>query len=149
MKIVKSVQPGSEAKFIVSEDGNSWYLINELLPDKRFHNSIQILEYHINNPNQLSTYISTGMSAKATEWLIDQWGWDVPFQYLVDEAKKTNNSDLFWEGHLIGQHKEYYQIEQLTNLDSLPNSGFTVIVLPLKIIGGSAAPARVGAVLDE
>ncbi len=102
--------------------------------------------------------MGTGMSAKATEWLIDQgikvmgidqWGWDVPFQYLVDEAKKTNNSDLFWEGHLVGQHKEYCHIEQLTNLDSLPISGFTVIVLPLKIIGGSAAPARVVAVMDE
>jgi hypothetical protein len=39
-----------------------------------------------------------------------------------------NNSELFLEGHLVGQHKEYCHIEQLTNLESFPISGFTVIV---------------------
>ena len=99
----------------------------------------------------------TGMSAEATEWLIDQgvkvmgidaWGWDLPLPYLVKQAKKTNNPDLFWEAHLVGRDKEYCHMEQLTNLDALPYSGFKVAVFPLKIKGASAAPARVVAMLD-
>ncbi|MDW3193852.1 MAG: cyclase family protein [Cytophagales bacterium] len=100
----------------------------------------------------------TGMSAEATAWLIDQgvkvmgidqWGWDLPLPYLVEEAKKQQNSDLFWEAHLVGVDKEYCHMEQLTNLDSLPYSGFKVAAFPLKIKGASAGPARVVAMVDD
>lgn len=101
--------------------------------------------------------VGTGMSAAATSWLIDKgikvmgidaWGWDLPLPYLIEQAKKTSNSDLFWEAHLVGQHKEYCHMEQLVNLDALPYSGFKVAVFPLKIVGASAAPARVVAMLE-
>lgn len=100
----------------------------------------------------------TGMSAEATEWLIDQgikvmgidqWGWDLPLPYMIKKAKETNDSELFWEAHLVGRKKEYCHIEQLTNLDALPYSGFKVAVFPLKIVGASAAPARVVAMMEE
>ncbi|MEO1434620.1 MAG: cyclase family protein [Bacteroidota bacterium] len=100
----------------------------------------------------------TGMSAEATEWLvdqgikvmgIDQWGWDLPLPHLIERAKKENNSELFWEGHLVGTKKEYLHMEQLTNLDALPVSGFKVAVFPLKIVGASAAPARVVAMMED
>jgi kynurenine formamidase len=99
----------------------------------------------------------TGMSKAATEWLIDQgvkvmgidqWGWDLPLRYLVKKAKETNNPELFWEAHLVGQEKEYLHMEQLTNLKSLPAYGFKVCVFPLKIVGASAAPARVVAIME-
>ena len=99
----------------------------------------------------------TGMSAQATEWLIDQgikvmgidaWGWDLPLKYLIKKAKETNNSELFWEAHLVGQKKEYCHMEQLVNLDKLPYKGFKIAVFPLKIVGASAAPARVVAIID-
>lgn len=100
----------------------------------------------------------TGMSAEATKWLIakgikvmgiDQWGWDLPLPYLIKKAKETNNSELFWEAHLVGQDKEYCHMEQLTNLDSLPITGFKVAVFPIKLVGASAAPARVVAMIEE
>jgi kynurenine formamidase len=100
----------------------------------------------------------TGMSAAATEWLIDkgvkvmgidQWGWDLPLPHLIKEAKKTKNRDLFWEAHLVGRDKEYCHMEQLTNLDALPYSGFKVAVFPLKIKGASGAPARVVAMIGD
>ena len=40
-------------------------------------------------------------------------------------------------------------MEQLTNLDALPYTGFKVAVFPLKIVGASAAPARVVAMMDD
>ena len=99
----------------------------------------------------------TGMSAEATRYLIDlgikvmgidQWGWDLPLPYLIKKAKETNNRDLFWEAHLVGRDNEYCHMEQLTNLSALPISGFKVCCFPLKIVGGSAAPARVVAIID-
>jgi kynurenine formamidase len=98
----------------------------------------------------------TGMSAAATEWLldrgptvmgIDQWGWDLPFRTLIARAKATGDDTLFWEAHRVGQRRPYWHMEQLTNLGALPPSGFEVMVFPLKIVGASAAPARVVAVI--
>lgn len=100
----------------------------------------------------------TGMSAEATEWLIrqgikvmgiDQWGWDLPLPYLIKQAKKSQNAELFWEAHLVGVDHEYCHMEQLTNLDALPITGFEVACFPIKIKGGSAAPARVVGIVRE
>ncbi|MEO0576407.1 MAG: cyclase family protein [Pseudomonadota bacterium] len=99
----------------------------------------------------------TGMGADATEWLIDQgctvmgidqWGWDVPFHHQITQAKDARRDDLFWEGHRIGQRRPYWQMEQLANLGELPADGFKVCVFPLKLVGASAAPARVVALFE-
>jgi kynurenine formamidase len=98
----------------------------------------------------------TGMSAAATEWLldrgvtvmgIDQWGWDLPFRAQIAKSRATGDDTLFWEAHRVGQRRPHWHMEQLTNLDSLPPHGFEVAVFPLKIVGASAAPARVVAIL--
>jgi len=99
----------------------------------------------------------TGMSAKATRWLIeqgikvmgiDQWGWDLPLRYQVQQAKKHKDPEKFWAAHRVGQDYEYLHMEQLTNLDALPPKGFKIAVFPLKIAGASAAPARVVAIFN-
>ncbi len=100
----------------------------------------------------------TGMSAEATEFLlergvrvcgIDQWGWDRPFHTQIAESKRTGNRELFWEGHLVGRQRPFWHMEQLRGLDELPSHGFYVSVLPLRIKGASASPARVVAFLYE
>jgi kynurenine formamidase len=100
----------------------------------------------------------TGMSAAATEWLldqgpavmgIDQWGWDLPFRAQIAKSKATGDDTLFWEAHRVGQRRPYWHMEQLTNLGALPPKGFEVMVFPLKIVGASAAPARVVAVIRD
>ena len=99
----------------------------------------------------------TGMSAEATEWLIeqgvrvmgiDQWGWDMPLKRQIYEAKKNKQNNVFWQAHLVGLKKEYFHMEQLTNLQMLPPSGFKISVFPLKIKNASAAPARVVAIFE-
>jgi kynurenine formamidase len=99
----------------------------------------------------------SGMSAEATEWLIDQgstvmgvdqWGWDLPFHRQIEQSKSEQRDDLFWEAHRVGQRKPYWHMEQLVNLAALPSHGFTVYVFPLKLVGASAAPARVIARVD-
>jgi kynurenine formamidase len=63
------------------------------------------------------------------------------------EAKAKGETGIFWQAHQVDL--AYSQIERLVNLDSLPATGFTLSCLPLPIVGGSAAPARVVAMLDD
>jgi kynurenine formamidase len=100
--------------------------------------------------------VGTGMSVAATEWLldrgiiimgIDQWGWDLPLKTQIATSRATNDNSVFWEAHRLGQRRPYWHMEQLTNLGTLPPHGFEVAVFPLKIVGASAAPARVVAII--
>ncbi|GAB4065842.1 cyclase family protein [Ancylobacter sonchi] len=102
--------------------------------------------------------LGTGMSAAATEWLIDhgvkvmgidQWGWDVPLHHQIRRSRAENDREIFWAAHLVGRRKPYWHMEQLAGLDQLPADGFDVAVFPLRIKGASAAPARVVALLYD
>jgi kynurenine formamidase len=96
-----------------------------------------------------------GVSAAATHWLyergvrvmgIDAWGWDRPLWMQAEEAKAKNEPGIFWAAHQADL--AYSQIERLANLGELPPTGFTIACFPLRLVGGSAAPARVVAILD-
>ncbi|MBU4315732.1 MAG: cyclase family protein [Proteobacteria bacterium] len=95
-----------------------------------------------------------GVTAGATRWLYDQgirvmgidaWGWDRPLQKQAEDALSKKEKGIFWEAHQADI--PYCQIERLVNLAPLPPSGFKVSCFPLKIKNGSAAPARVVAIL--
>ncbi len=96
-----------------------------------------------------------GVSARATRWLydrgvrvmgIDAWGWDRPLHLEAQDALAAGEPGIFWAAHQADL--AYSQIERLANLDQLPPTGFTVACFPLRIVGASAAPARVVAILD-
>jgi kynurenine formamidase len=97
-----------------------------------------------------------GVSAEATRWLyeqgvrvmgIDAWGWDAPLHLQAEQAKSSGKPGVFWAAHQVDL--EYSQIERLCNLGGLPDEGFQVACFPLRIEGGSAAPARVVAILPD
>jgi kynurenine formamidase len=54
---------------------------------------------------------------------------------------------VFWAAHQADL--PYSQIERLVNLGELPSTGFQVACFPLKIVGASAAPARVVALVED
>jgi kynurenine formamidase len=95
-----------------------------------------------------------GVSVAATSWLfergvrvmgIDAWGWDRPLYMQAEEALARDEPGIFWAAHQCDL--PYCQIERLFNLDQLPSSGFHVACFPLRLMGASAAPARVVALL--
>jgi kynurenine formamidase len=103
-------------------------------------------------------YIARGpaVTADATRWLfdrgvrvmgIDAWGWDGPLHIQAEAAREAGRSGLFWAAHQADL--PYSQIERLFNLGALPQSGFQVACFPLKIVGASAAPARVVGILPD
>ncbi|MDX6650317.1 MAG: hypothetical protein QOJ97_2268 [Solirubrobacteraceae bacterium] len=95
-----------------------------------------------------------GVTAEATRWLweegvrvmgIDAWGWDAPLHLQAAEANERDEPGVFWAAHQADL--PYSQIERLVNLAELPPTGFTISCFPLRIVGASAAPARVVAMV--
>jgi kynurenine formamidase len=97
-----------------------------------------------------------GVTAEATHWLyergvrvmgIDAWGWDRPLHMQAQRAIEKGKKGVFWAAHQADL--AYSQIERLVNLAALPPFGFTVSCFPLRLEGGSAAPARVVAIVPD
>lgn len=108
---------------------------------------------HYDDPGYMA--LGPGVTAEATLRLIDQgirvmgidaWGWDAPLYLQAQTAlaaaeRGEDASGIFWAAHQVD--RAYCQLERLCNLGALPATGFEVSCLPLRIVGGSAAPARV------
>jgi len=91
-----------------------------------------------------------GMTAEATHWMLDQgikvMGIDAitfdPPVWAMFERKQ------FWEAHRVMCEREYYHLENMTNLDQLPGHGFKLAVFPVKWVNTTAAPVRAVAIMD-
>jgi kynurenine formamidase len=98
-----------------------------------------------------------GIGYEATMWLTsrgvrvagtDAWSWDAPFAITAKRVADTGDTSLIWEGHKAGRDIGYCHMEKLTNLDQLPDHGFTVSCFPAKIRGASAGWTRAVAIFD-
>ncbi len=107
---------------------------------------------HYSDPGYAA--LGPGVSVAATRWLwergvrvmgIDAWGWDAPLHMQAQQALERDEPGVFWAAHQADL--PYAQIERLVNLDQLPATGFRVACFPLRIVGASAAPARVVAIV--
>ena len=54
-----------------------------------------------------------------------------------------------YETHNVTNPANIYHIENARNLTKLPPTGFTVIVAPINLAGGSGGPTRIFAMLDS
>jgi kynurenine formamidase len=97
-----------------------------------------------------------GVTAEATRWLfdrgvrvmgIDAWGWDAPLPVQAARALERDEPGVFWAAHQADL--PYCQLERLAGLGALPSTGFQVACFPLRIVGASAAPARVVAIVPD
>lgn len=98
-----------------------------------------------------------GMSREGTLFLTgrgarvlgtDASGWDRPFAVMRQRYEETGDGGAIWDGHFAIREKEAFIVQQLDNLAALPPTGFMVGFFPIKLVGTSAAPARVVAFLD-
>ena len=99
-----------------------------------------------------------GMGREATLWLCergvrvvgtDAWSWDRPLPFIAEDFSRTKDSSIIWEGHFAGREIGYCHIEKLTNLESLPETGFTFFCFPVKIKGASAGWIRAVAMVND
>ncbi len=99
-----------------------------------------------------------GMGKAATLWLLergvrlvgtDGWSWDAPFSHTKRRVAETGDASLIWEGHRAGREIGSCHMEKLSNLESLPPDGFTVVCFPVKIERASAGWTRAVAIVEE
>ncbi|MBA3536480.1 MAG: cyclase family protein [Tatlockia sp.] len=86
-----------------------------------------------------------GISKAAAEYLVSR---KVKGVGLDTASLDTGNSQVFW-AHRILLGANLFGIENLAELNSLPPIGAILIVAPMKIAGGSGAPARVFALIPS
>lgn len=79
----------------------------------------------------------------------DALTWDRPFTTLKRLYRETLDGSQLWDGHLAIREREAYIVRQLSNLGSLPATGFRVAFLPLKVVGATTAPCRAVASVDD
>jgi len=98
-----------------------------------------------------------GFGREATNWLTsrgvrmvgtDAWSWDAPFIHTAQRYAKEGDPSIIWEGHRAGMDQGYCQIEKMTNLDLLPDTGFMVSAFPFKIKAASAGFTRAVAIIE-
>ena len=86
-----------------------------------------------------------GLHPEAAHWLVNvrkikAIGIDTP---SIDRGQSKD-----FKSHVALYEKNTPALENVANLDQLPEKGFTVIALPMKIKGGSGGPVRIVALLD-
>ncbi len=67
----------------------------------------------------------------------------------IDTASMDYGKSQNFIVHRIAAEHDVAGLENLTNLDALPPTGFTLIALPMKIEGGSGGPVRVVALVEK
>lgn len=67
----------------------------------------------------------------------------------VDTASTDIGNSTDFPVHRIAAARNVSNLENLTNLDSLPPTGAVVVALPMKIEGGSGGPVRVVALIPR
>lgn len=99
-----------------------------------------------------------GMSRDATVYLlergvkvigIDCYGFDIPFDGMFDNYRRSGDNRALWGAHFAGRDLEYCHIEKLAHLDQLPGpTGFKVACFPTLVKQGSCGWTRAVAIVD-
>lgn len=67
----------------------------------------------------------------------------------IDTASIDPGNDTAFDAHRVLAEAQLFNLENLMNLDRLPEAGAWIVALPAKIEGGSGAPARVVALVPR
>lgn len=86
-----------------------------------------------------------GLDEEASRWILDQGVLNV----LTDAVSTDNPADLGYPNHRM--HAEYLvnHTEVVNNIDRIPrHHGFTIMVIPLRFVGGTGSPVRIFALWE-
>ncbi len=87
-----------------------------------------------------------GLDEEASRWILDQGVLNV----LTDAVSTDNPADLGYPNHRA--HAEYLvnHTEVVNNIERIPrHSGFSVMIIPLRLVGGTGSPVRIFAVWES
>ena len=93
-----------------------------------------------------STFLFEGIHPDASRWLVK----NRKIKLIgLDTASLDYGQSKMFESHQILFEKNIPGLENVAHMDKLPTKGFTVYAAPMFITGGSGAPCRLFARLDE
>ncbi len=115
---------------ILLETGHSKYY-----PDK-----MKYLGTDQRGPDAIKLLHFPGLSPEAATWLVTNRSISA---IGIDTPSIDYGQSEFFKSHVILLSENIPAFENVANLDQLPNKGFEVIALPMKIKDGSGAPLRI------
>jgi len=101
--------------------------------------------YGSSTPTDVATLHFPGISPEAAQALVNRGIFGVG----IDTASIDPGNSSRFEAHQILATANVFNLENLTNVDGLPEAGFDIIALPMKIKGGTGGPARVVAIVAQ
>jgi len=87
-----------------------------------------------------------GLSHEAANWLVNNRSIHA---IGIDTPSIDHGQSQYFKSHIKLLERNIPAFENVTNLNKLPQKGFKIIALPMKIKGGSGAPLRIIAILDN
>lgn len=113
---------------------------------KYYHDKVKYLGTNERGEAAVKLLHFPGLSPEAAKWLVENRnihaiGIDTP---SIDYGQSQN-----FESHVILLSQNIPAFENLANLNQIPEKGFEIIALPMNIKGGSGAPLRIIAVLNQ
>jgi len=96
-------------------------------------------------PHDVATLHFPGVSREGAEQLVERSVAGVG----IDTASIDPGSSRSFEAHRELSAANIFNLENLTNVDALPETGFVVIALPMKIADGTGGPAHVIALVPS
>jgi kynurenine formamidase len=123
-----------DGSIVLLQTGFSKYYPNKvkyLGTDERGEQAIQKLHF-------------PGLSEEAATWLVEHRTINA---IGIDTPSIDYGQSEYFKSHVILLSQNIPAFENLTNLDKLPNIGFEIIALPMKIQGGSGSPLRIVAII--
>ena len=151
-----AAQAADNPDYLVSvADFEQWEATHGRLPDgiivlirtgygQYWPDRVQYMGTDERGPEAVAKLHFPGIAPEAAQWLVENRslkaiGLDTP---SIDYGQ----SQLF-ETHRILFKENIPAFENVANLDQLPETGFSVIALPMKIKGGSGGPLRIIAIV--
>lgn len=86
-----------------------------------------------------------GLDAEASRWILDQGIINI----LTDAPSTDNPADLTYPNHTVCAEYLVNHTEIVNNIDRIPmHQGFSVMVVPLRLVGATASPVRIFALWE-
>ncbi len=101
--------------------------------------------YGSDTPFDTSTLHFPGVSPGGAEAVIERGVVGIG----IDTASIDPGNDMMFRAHRVLSAANLFNLENLSGLDQLPESGATLLALPVKIAGATGGPARVLALVPE
>jgi kynurenine formamidase len=99
--------------------------------------------YGSETPQDVGTLHFPGVSAAAAEALVERGVAGVG----IDTASIDPGTSADFQAHQVLAAANIFNLENLTGVEALPETGFAIIALPMKIDNGTGGPTRVVAVI--